>query len=122
GDVGDQEQLPEAPEEVSFTQLGELLGGQRVLGDRALESSLHLHDLMVEGFPISALAQFGRHFPLVANDPALARVLGMVSETRKASEGPRASRLSCYESSQLWCLAKVLARAAAVFGGSRAAE
>ena len=106
-----------AAEEAERAAVIDLLGGPRAFGDAT--DSLGLHDRLVRGLPRRALRHFTGRCPLVGEDPALARVLGL-GPARPGAR--RAGRLSSHASGQLWRLALVVAQAAPLLGGTDAAD
>ena len=102
--------------------VAQLLGGRRGFGGGVPDDPFALHDRLARGLPARALAHFARRFPLLARDPAFARVLGSAAASHESLRSARSGRLSSQESGQLWRLADLFTKAAPLFGGLAAAE
>ena len=89
----------------------ELLGGEEVLG--RLETQMDVHLALQEGLPASAWTHLRSHLRLIEHDPTARWLTGSMPKPTR--------RLSRRQSSRLWALAKVVAKASDALGSSAAA-
>lgn len=92
-----------------------LLGGPKVLRCASLEL-LDVHNAIVQGLPAATLVHLEK-FAVHLSKAELGHALGVSERTIRRYIDQRSKRLSLALGSRLWCLAQLLARAAAVFGG-----
>ncbi len=104
-----------------FDQLMELFGGSKVL-KRRLSSPIDAHDMILKGIPSAALEVFVTHLTIIDPSDAFEKGLGMSERTFQRHKADRTGTLSPEQSSRAWSFARVLARAAAVFGSQEQAE
>jgi len=104
-----------------FDQLTELFGGPKVL-KRRLSSPIEAHDMILKGLPSAALEVFVTHLTIIDTSDAFEKGLGMSERTFQRHKADRSGALSPEQSSRAWSFARILARAAVVFGSQEQAE
>lgn len=109
---------PVPTESPLLDRIQKLLGGPAGLSAPAV-SRLEAHEMLERGLPADALTTFvERSLLQIGPSGEFVRALGMSMRTfqRRRSESGAGSSLSAEQSSRLWKLAEVIARAQDVFG------
>ncbi|MFZ5671623.1 MAG: type II toxin-antitoxin system Xre/ParS family antitoxin [Pseudomonadota bacterium] len=102
-------------------QLMELFGGPKVL-KRHLSNPIEAHEMILEGIPSAALERFVIHLTIIGTSDVFEKGLGMSERTFQRHKADRSGALSPEQSSRAWSFARILARAAVVFGSQEEAE
>jgi len=104
-----------------LAQVTKLLGGALVLKARPA-SALDVHRLLTRGLPQQALDHMVESVKLVKGGRHFEDAFGMTYRTYQRRKLPGSERLSPEQSAKTWNFARVLAKAAEVFGSQDAAE
>lgn len=104
-----------------FDQIVDLFGGARVLKHRP-SSPIEAHEMILEGIPSEALERLVTHLIVIEPSDAFEKALGMSARTFQRHKADRSRALSTEQSSRAWNFARILTRAAAVFGSQEQAE
>jgi putative toxin-antitoxin system antitoxin component (TIGR02293 family) len=105
-----------------ITRVLDLLGGAATFKGRFL-SPLEAHEMIIRGFPASALTSLCQNVSLFQRSEASFRALGISQRTlqrRKAEALPKT--LTSEQSGRAWKLAEIVTKATQVFGSQEEAE
>lgn len=99
-----------------------LLGGETIV-QANIRSALDVHDLLLNGLPVSALRHLISKAKFLEDDETLKKAIGISLATLRRREGKIApSRLSTEESNRLWRFVSVFGQATQILGCDGSAE
>jgi len=99
-----------------------LLGGETVI-QANIRGALDVHDLLLNGLPVSALRHLISKAKFLEDDETLKKAIGISLATLRRREAKIApSRLSIEESNRLWRFVSVFGQATHIFGCEGSAE
>ena len=108
-------------EAADLQRIADLLGGARILR-HPLRTQLDAHEVLLEGLPPQALSHLLDNLAILRRATFLERVVGMSPRTFRHHRSAPATPLSREQSGRIWRFARILAKAAAVFGSQEEAE
>lgn len=99
-----------------------LLGGETII-QANVRGALDVHDLLLNGLPVSALRHLISKAKFLEDDETLKKAIGISPATLRRREAKIApSRLSTEESNRLWRFVSVFGQATQIFGCEVSAE
>jgi putative toxin-antitoxin system antitoxin component (TIGR02293 family) len=98
-----------------------LLGGTRVLS-RQLTSALDAHELLLQGFPASAVDHLVGSLLFIGKTDSLEKAVGMSLRTWQRRKDAPSKPLSQEQSGRAWKFAEILSKATDVLGTQTEAE
>ena len=100
-----------------------ILGGCATMGQE-ITNGLDVHKMIERGFPKLALRTLVENVHFLQNEDSLRKAIGISKRTysRKTRPTAKSAFLTREQSGQIWKLAKVLVKAANVFGSQNRAE
>jgi putative toxin-antitoxin system antitoxin component (TIGR02293 family) len=107
--------------ETEFDLAADMFGGADFL-KRNISNPLQAHDMILEGIPSEALQRLVKGLLVIEAGDAFEKALGMSERTFQRHKATQNSTLSPEQSSRSWSFARILAKAAAVFGSQAEAE
>ena len=109
-------------EDEAIGRIARLLGG-RATFKHDLADSLAVHEIIVAGFPGTALTRLVDEVELLQRPAYLERAVGISRRTLQRRKGETVTRtLSTEQSGRAWKFAEVLAKATEIFGSQEEAE
>ena len=112
----------EGTEQSETLRIADLLGGEATF-KRSLTNALDAHEMIIRGFPGTALIKLVANVSLFQRSDAFEKAIGISQRTfqrRKAEANPRT--LSSEQSGRAWKFAEILSRATTIFGSQEDAE
>ena len=112
----------EAAEQSDILRIADLLGGTATFKG-SLSSALDAHEMIMRGFPATALTRLVANVSLFQRPDAFEKAIGISQRTfqrRKAEAMPKT--LSSEQSGRAWKFAEILSKATTVFGSQEEAE
>lgn len=110
----------QATESSEIERAAALVGGARVLR-HPVATAFDVHAALSEGLPGEAVAQLMRHVPGIPGRDLEAAIGMSLRTVQRLKRAPR-QRLSRAQSSQVWNVARIVAKATTVLGSREAAE
>jgi putative toxin-antitoxin system antitoxin component (TIGR02293 family) len=99
-----------------------LFGGEKGL-EHDISTPIAIHELILTGIPGAAMERLVKQLPAISDDSdAFEKAFGMSERTYQRHKADRTKVLSPEQSSRTWNFARLLAKAAAVFGSQADAE
>ena len=86
------------------------------------KSRLAIHKYLSDGLPGTSITNLRRHFHASIDESVFAQALGMSTRTVQRLKADEGKHLNSEQSSRVWKLAEILARAPSVLGTQKAAE
>ncbi|MBB3149370.1 putative toxin-antitoxin system antitoxin component (TIGR02293 family) [Phyllobacterium trifolii] len=112
---------PDSDRAVELRRATELLGGNKVL-QHSLENMLNVHEMLLQGLPISALTHLIDNLSAIHKSVVLEKVVGMGLRTFQRRRDSPWKPLNQAQSGRAWKFAMILVKATAIFGSQAAAE
>lgn len=102
-------------------RLVDLFGGSNILG-HPVSSPIEAHEMILQGIPSQALEKLAGHLIVIGTGDVFEKAFGMSERTFQRYKSDRSRTLSSEQSSRTWNFARILTKAASVFGSQKEAE